>query len=105
MTSHVLAPIAGMRMDWAASVTKNSACVSRWRSGMGAIPSLKNALLALPVTKAIMVKMLRKPIFIWMLRPLTATCITVTSIPKVHFPTSNWCRKTAVAAAKSHPFN
>ena len=38
MTSRVLAPIAGMRMDWVAFVTKNSGCVSHWRSGMVAIP-------------------------------------------------------------------
>jgi hypothetical protein len=32
---------------------------------------------------------LKKPIFTWMQRPPTATCITVTNIPKVHFPIIN----------------
>ena len=71
----------------------------------GCDPILKERLLALAVTKAIMVRMLKKPIFIWMPRPHTAICITVTSIPKVHFPTINWCKKTADVAGKSHPFN
>jgi len=104
MTSHVFAPIAGMRTDWAESVIKSSACASHWRSGMVAIPFSRTRF-GLTGNEGNHGEDVKEAYFTWTLRLLTAICITVTNIPKVHFPTINWSRKTAVGTNKSHPFN